>query len=484
MYKHGGKRNIFRNKRGQFLILVSLGIVIMVVCLSLAIANTTISPLNFPKTRFRETAIQIYMNFKEALAIALAEVTKELSNKGYMSLSEYPAAANRGYEVLTEWMKTALLRYSSLGLNLDVSKPRFECNWTTLEGYSRAEANITMDILSYGLYNWKSRVIIELNLRIISLKNESENAILFFNLKDEYGAPITGLSKISMNVTDASALLSLTYYGNGNYAVNYNLSDSQPSARRIILQGPNGVIVGADFSTVPSDENDTIGPTATITITKTKYSKNETRMINITATISDIGRGSSKIVVAECYVKNARGENIVNVTMTPEDGGFDSPQEKVFAQLNITEWATGEYIIYVRGKDEAENWGDFTSKNITITFQGIHVKEITIKKESVMRWGRRQIRITVNVLVVDQDKEPVRGATVYGTWILRDNQGNEIQRTDVSDRTQGNGKVTFQHYVSANTQGSCTFIIRSLYHVNYPYDPDADEMKEVSITLP
>jgi hypothetical protein len=88
------------------------------------------------------------------------------------------------------------------------------------------------------------------------------------------------------------------------------------------------------------------------------------------------------------------------------------------------------------------------------------------------------------VLVVDQDEKTVSGATVYGTCILRDNQGNEIQRIDVSDRTQGNGKVTFQHYVSAGTQGSCTFIIRSLYHVNYPYDSDADEMREVSITLP
>ncbi|MEM2342324.1 MAG: Ig-like domain-containing protein [Candidatus Bathyarchaeia archaeon] len=478
MWGNISKPNICRDVRGQFLILVSLGIVIIMVCLSLAIANTTISPLNFPKTRFRETAIQIYMNFRQALGIALAEVTKELSNRGYTNLSEYSAAADKGRKVLTEWLKIIYLKYSGLGLNLNISEPIFECNWGSAEGYSMAKANISITILSYGLYNWRSALIIELNLRVRDVRMNGNTSLLFFKLEDEHNAPVIGLNINSINITGVSAIKSVIYRGNGNYEVNCSLSNSQPATRKIILQDPSGIIVGALFSTEMSNVNDTLGPTATITLSKTRYLKSWTKVINITALINDIGRGSSNIVAAECYINNPQG---TNVTMIPEDGAFDSPQEKVFAQINVTGWALGAHVVYVRGKDAAGNWGDFANITLWLTSSGIHVKEMNIWKDKD-RVGN-YIRITVSVLVVDQNENPVRDVNVFGTWILRNNQGNEVLR-DVSERTKGNGRATFRYDVPANMRGSCTFTIRSLFHRDYPYDPEADVIKEVSITLP
>lgn len=477
MRARSNKPSIFRDVRGQFLILVSLGIVVIMVCLSLAIANTTISPLNFPKVRFRETAIQIYTNFRQALGIALAEVTKELSNMGYMSLNDYPAAAIRGHKVLAEWLKTIHLQYSSLGLSLNISEPIFECNWTTMEGYSRARAAIVVNILSYGLYNWRSPVTVGLYLKVKELKIGENTSLLFFELKDDFDASVIGLNINSINVTGALMLKSLAYLGSGVYGLNYSLSDKQSTMRKIVLQDPSGIIVGASFSTEMSNKNDTIGPTATITLSKTKYLRSGTKIINVTAIISDVGRGSSNIVAAECYIDNPQG---TNVTMTPEDGAFDSPQEKVFAQINVTGWALGAHVIYVRGKDSAGNWGPFTNATLWLISEGIHVKEMTITKN---RAGN-SIRITVNVLVVNQNEEPVRNANVYGTWILKDNQGREISRFDVSGRTRGNGRETFSYSVPANMRGSCTFVIRYLSHQNYPYNPEADEVREVSVTLP
>ncbi|MEM2375725.1 MAG: hypothetical protein QXH97_02915 [Candidatus Bathyarchaeia archaeon] len=471
------KPRISRDTRGQFLILISLGIVIIMVCLSLAIANTTISPLNFPKVRFRETAVQIYMNFRQALGIALAEVTKELSNMGYMSLNEYPAAAIRGHKVLAEWLKTMHFQYSSLGLSLNISEPVFECNWTATDGYSRARATIVVNILSYGLYNWRSAVTVGIYLKLKGLKTGENTSLLFFELKDYRNASVTGLNINSINVTGALALKSLMYFSSGIYGLNYSLSDNQPTVRRIVLQDPSGIIVGASFSTEIGGENDILGPTATITLTRTKYSRSGTKSINVTAIISDIGRGSSNIIAAECYIDNPQG---TNVTMIPEDGAFDSPQEKAFAQINVTGWALGAHVIYVRGKDSAGNWGPFANATLWLISEGIHVKEMTITKN---RAGN-SIRITVNVLVVNQNEEPVRNANIYGTWILKDNQGREISRIDVSGRTGGNGRETFSYNVPANMRGSCTFIIRYLSHQNYPYDPEADEVREVSVTLP
>lgn len=466
MRRNKSKLDIFQDIRGQFLILVSLGIAIIMVCLSLAIANTTVSSLNFPKTRFRETAIQIYMNFRQTLGIALAEVTKELSNRGCTRLSEYSAAADKGHEVLTKWLEAMHNRYASLGLNLNISEPIFECDWSSTKGYSRAKANITINILSYGLYNLRGAVTVELNL------NTRTNVT--FELKDEFNAPVTGLSINSINITGALEINQLIY-NDGIYIVNYTLIDNPPNVRRIILQGPNSIIVGA----IIPQTNDTAGPTVTVENIETKYFGDGTKIIVVYAAVKDIN-GSSNIASVECYVNNLQ-----NITMVPEDGAFDSPAEKVFARINVTGKVVGVDVtsISIRGKDTAGNYGDF----VNVTLQGVHVKEMKITKSIEGRRGNDRIRITVNVLVVNQNKIPVDNVNVFGIWILRNRQGREIQRTEVSGRTI-NGKATFEYILPANTRGTCTFTIRSLgqHHqgIWYLHDPQLDITREVSVTLP
>jgi len=43
--------------------------------------------------------------------------------------------------------------------------------------------------------------------------------------------------------------------------------------------------------------------------------------------------------------------------MNPSDGTFDSVTEDVAADIAVSGWAAGSYILYVHGNDSAGNWG-------------------------------------------------------------------------------------------------------------------------------
>jgi len=223
--------------RGQFLVLTSLGIVIMMVTLSALLAYTAVSPVHFPKTNFRETTTQLSINFRQALVISLADVTKELDRKAsvrqyinYTSLDEYPQAKDKGYESLTEWQKITLLRQSGLGLNLTASQPVYQCDWGSAQGYSKAEANMSLDILSYGFYGWKTGVITEVNTLVLGLeKTDGNDTSIYFTLKMEFNVPITELTasmvKVLLQRTNSTfrktTVTEVTYFGGGIYLLKY-----------------------------------------------------------------------------------------------------------------------------------------------------------------------------------------------------------------------------------------------------------------------
>ncbi|MEM2110817.1 MAG: hypothetical protein QXX08_02945, partial [Candidatus Bathyarchaeia archaeon] len=336
------KRSMWKNRKGQFLILVSLGIVIMMVAFSVALSYTAISPIHFPKYNFRETVNQLNTNFRQALAIALADVSKEMdriaSSHQYIDctkLDEYPKAKDKGYKSLTEWQNITLLRQSGLGLNLTVSEPVFDCNWGSAEGYSRVKAIMSLDILSYGFYGWKNEVTVELNLAILSMVYIDNNITSFgFTLKREQGIPVSGLNpssiKIFFQIDEErfanTTIRGLAYFGDGNYLITCNTRDTTNPIIKMILQDPNGIVVGA-YSGL-SMEDDINGPQTYITLTKDKFPQEITKYININATIDDTypGGGWSNIVAAEYFI-DIPGESGTGTPMIAIDGAFDSPNE-------------------------------------------------------------------------------------------------------------------------------------------------------------
>jgi len=169
-------RKLRRNRKGQFMILMALGIVLMMILLTALLTYASLSQTELYRTGFRGKVTQLSLNFRGALVIV-------------------------GREFMADWQNTTRLQYSGLGLNLTLSDPEFECQWASSEGYSSVNATISFDILSYGLKGWSDHVIVETRLSILGLNQSSqESSSFFFNLTRENGQPINDLSRSSVKI--------------------------------------------------------------------------------------------------------------------------------------------------------------------------------------------------------------------------------------------------------------------------------------------
>lgn len=75
--------------------------------------------------------------------------------------------------------------------------------------------------------------------------------------------------------------------------------------------------------------------------------------VNLSAVISDAGYGGSNITEARYYDPIQKSW----IKMDPKDGSFDSSTENLEKTIDIYSWPDGTYEIFIRGLDEAGNWG-------------------------------------------------------------------------------------------------------------------------------
>jgi len=437
---------------------------------------------------------------------------------------------------MTEWQKAILKSYPGIGLNLSISPLYFQCEWGSNPGYSIASSNISLDILAYHFYGWKSEVSVELNLTILSLdfeKTDGKTVAFYFQIRKENGMPVTDLSKAmtfilfrhaESNEFTLSKSFNLSYLGDGYYLAEFSMysnstleslneiknyasqnmtdADFKPGYNstmlvnlvdqviteynatqlveaysditvgrswivenedtsyvlawidivrsqllptvRVALQDSRGIVVGAARTLTNIEEDDT-GP-----ITRSVYaSPNPTAgssFVTLTAWIDDLETGFSNIADAEYFV-DIIGENGTGTHMMPTDERFDSVNEEVKAEIDVSGWALGSYTIYVHGKDEAGFWGEFNSITINVTEPlVIYVQSIDMRLRSWRSLFQRLYQAEAVVTIVDSYGNPVEGATVYGHW--NGPPGN------VEGITDENGKVSF---LSERAWGRKTF---------------------------
>jgi len=231
-----------RNNRGQFLILSVLIIIILMISFVSLLASTSVLRMSMNRTDFREVTQEVTLNFRSAVGAAMAEVSRSLDYKAsisryknYTSLDEYPEAASSGYKSISDWQKTVLQRYPGLGLNLSATQPIFECKWNSSSGYSRASSNMSLDILVYGFYGWKSEITVELNVTILDLypnRTNGKTEAFFFRLLKENDVPMTDLQEEATSLfyqhveSDEFTLskgINLTYFGDGYYLAEFSM---------------------------------------------------------------------------------------------------------------------------------------------------------------------------------------------------------------------------------------------------------------------
>lgn len=97
-----------------------------------------------------------------------------------------------------------------------------------------------------------------------------------------------------------------------------------------------------------------LGPTTeTLTCTRTRFNR-----CSLRAQITDEFNGDQIVTGAEVYFDLPPWRGGTPISMSPEDGSFNSHTEYAVANINC---AVGRHTVYVRGRDAAGNWGTITA---------------------------------------------------------------------------------------------------------------------------
>ena len=493
-------RRLRRNRKGQFMVLMALGIVLMMILLTALLTYASLSQTELYRTEFRSKVTQLSLNFRGALVIALSEVSQALELKSsarkynITSLDEYPAAESVGREFMADWQNTTRLQYSGLGLNLTLSDPEFECQWASSEGYSSVNATISFDILSYGLKGWSDHVIVETKLSILRLNQSSqESSSFFFNLTRENGQPINDLSRSSVKIfyqkangefyEAESTSIRLYTVTDGAYLVKFDSPGiTDPPRIKMVLQDSRGIIVGAipREGVLLSSEEDNTGPTTEIaTLNPLEVNINISNSTSLAALVED----NMSIVSAAEYFINSTGPDGTGYPMSAADGQFDSYLENVTAVIDVTGWAVGNHTILVHGKDSRGNWGAFDNITLTVTEaeQVMYVYSIDMSIKIQWDWDIWWFKIwsEATITIHDTNGDPVPDAEVFGHW-------SGSVSGDCSGLTNENGQKTFEsdwRYFSFFTSYSFTFTVDNVTKVGWTYDPNQGETSD-TITYP
>ena len=93
----------------------------------------------------------------------------------------------------------------------------------------------------------------------------------------------------------------------------------------------------------------------------------------VTATLDDTryldpdgAEPTQPIAAAELYLDTPPWAGGTPVAMSPVDGTFNATVEAATATVDTTGFASGRHLLYVRGRDSANNWGAFSAAFLTV----------------------------------------------------------------------------------------------------------------------
>jgi len=110
---------------------------------------------------------------------------------------------------------------------------------------------------------------------------------------------------------------------------------------------------------------DRLGP---IVVDLTAELSKTDKTLNITALVTDVGRGDSNITIAKYRLYNSTYDSGW-LNMSAMDGAYDSPTEDVNASLDVSALSPGIYIVVVRAADSFDNWSENATTSVLIDFE-------------------------------------------------------------------------------------------------------------------
>ncbi|MDX6357849.1 MAG: hypothetical protein QOH37_903, partial [Nocardioidaceae bacterium] len=142
----------------------------------------------------------------------------------------------------------------------------------------------------------------------------------------------------------------------------------------------------------------------------------------LTATADDgNGHGGSSVQSVEYYLDDTQG---APVAMDAKDGAFDQVSEDVRAPAAV---GSGDHVLYVRGRDAANNWGPFTSVLVSGADQGgPATREPQLKPNLVKGTNTSPVELNATADDTASGNSPVTAAEYFVDTLGTDGNGNAM----------------------------------------------------------
>ncbi|MBW2975641.1 lamin tail domain-containing protein [Candidatus Woesearchaeota archaeon] len=139
---------------------------------------------------------------------------------------------------------------------------------------------------------------------------------------------------------------------------------------------------------------------------------NRTYDVNLTANISDPKHADwSSIEMAE-YFLDAEGADGTGTEMEPSDGAYDNETtEWVYAVIDTSDLDKREYTVFVHGKDESGNWGNFSNT----TFEVKNIDPVLNLIENRTAVQDREISFYISATDLDNNESDLVYSSDVGT---------------------------------------------------------------------
>lgn len=173
--------------------------------------------------------------------------------------------------------------------------------------------------------------------------------------------------------------------------------------------------------------------------------------LQVTADIADQGISVNNLIDAEVFLNTVKA-NGTGLQMLPVDGKLDSPTEKFYALIPLSQiraYKDGTVTIYVHGEDAAGNWGDATANPSTLLVDRVAPK-LTGLSATLGPIGQPGVALTSTVV----EANSLSAAEV---WTGKTDPG--VGKATPATLSVAGGKVTAQAAIPT-TPGSYQFNLR------------------------
>ncbi len=197
--------SLARRRRGQFLIITSLLMAIILASVIAYVYNSQTFYLHFRYEPINEIIESVTADFKRALAYILANATHTYLNESNGPNARHNFTIGRlyAYEFLSKWKIYTIYAYKNIGLQVDFEIPNktivlhdrirnitnlVKCYWYYPESLSMAYAMLKLNITKYSFYGWKANITVGLRAWIIesSFKSDRDSNKTSFKIRVMY----------------------------------------------------------------------------------------------------------------------------------------------------------------------------------------------------------------------------------------------------------------------------------------------------------